>query len=133
MKSVSVSKQGGVSLVGLILVLALVGLVGVLGLKVVPTVVEFMSIKKAMAAAKASGNTPMEIKKSFDKQADVGYIESVSSKDLELTADGDQIDVSIAYQKKIPMFGPVSLLIDYAATTAASGTPVAAVSKKPAS
>jgi type II secretory pathway pseudopilin PulG len=132
MKSASVSKQGGITLVGLIFVLALVGLVGVLALKVLPTVIEFMSIKKAMTAAKASGTTPLEIKRSFDKQTDVGYIDSVSSKDLELTPNGDQIDVSIAYQKKIPMFGPVSLLIDYAATTA-TGTPVATVSKKPAS
>lgn len=132
MKRTSLSKQDGISLVGLIFVLALVGVVGVLALKVSPTVVEFMSIKKALAAAKAAGNTPLEIKKSFDKQTDVGYIDSVSSKDLELTPNGDQIDVSIAYQKKIPMFGPVSLLIDYAATTAATGMPVAAASKKPA-
>lgn len=133
MRSESAVKQRGITLVGLLFVLALVGLVGVLALKVSPTVVEFMSIKKAIAAAKAAGPAPMEIKKSFDKQTDTGYIDSVSSKDLELTPNGDQVEVSIEYQKKIPMFGPVSLLIDYSATTAPLGAPVAAVSKKPAS
>ena len=132
MKSGSLSKQGGITLVGLIFVLAVVGLIGVLALKVSPTVVEFMSIKKALAAAKSAGPTPVEIRKSFDKQAETGYIDSVSSKDLELTPNGDQVDVSIAYQKKIPLFGPASLLIDYEATTAATGTTVATMSKKPA-
>ncbi len=133
MKSASVSKQRGISLVGLIFVLALVGLVGVLALKVSPTVVEFTSIKKAMAAAKAAGPAPLEIRKSFDKQTETGYIDSVTSKDLDLLPNGDQVEVSIAYEKKIPMFGPVSLVIDYAATTAPIGTPIANASKKPAS
>ena len=93
MKSGSSSKQDGITLVGLIFVLAIVGLVGVLALKVSPTVIEFMSIKKAMATAKASGTTPIEIKKTFDKLTETGYIDSVSSKDLELTPNGDQIEL----------------------------------------
>ena len=112
------AKQRGITLIGVIFIMAILGVIGVLGLKVVPTVIEFQSIKKAMATAKAAGNTPVEIKSAFDKQTNVGYIESVSSKDLELSKDGDHIEVSIAYQKKIPLFGPASLLIDYAATTA---------------
>lgn len=115
-------KQAGITLVGLIFVLAILGVVGVLALKIVPTAIEFMSIKKAMAAAKAAGTTPLEIRSSFDKQANTGYIDTISGKDLEFTKDGDQIDVSVAYQKKIPLIGPASLLIDYAATTA-SGSP----------
>jgi len=126
MNSRTKQTQRGITLVGLIFVLAMVGLIGVLGLKVFPTVVEFMSIKKAMIAAKAAGNTPTEIKTSFDKQATTGYIESVSSKDLQFSKGGDQIDVSIAYQKKIPLFGPASLLLEYEATTASG------VHRKPA-
>lgn len=93
-------KQAGITLVGLIFVLAILGVVGVLALKIVPTAIEFMSIKKAMAAAKAAGTTPLEIRSSFDKQANTGYIDTISGKDLEFTKDGDQIDVSVAYQKK---------------------------------
>ena len=116
------TRQRGITLVGLIFVLALLGVVGVLGLKVVPTAIEFMAVKKAIVAAKAGGNTPNEVRASFDRQATTGYIDSVSGKDLEIVKDGDQIEVSVAYAKKIPLFGPASLLMDYAATTA-SGTP----------
>lgn len=129
----SLSKQGGITLVGLIFVLVVLGVVGVLGLKVTPTVIEFMSIKKAIASAKAAGPTPIEIRKSFDRQTQTSYIDSVTSKDLELTPNGDQVEVSIEYQKKIPMMGPVSLLIEYAASTAAPLSATATVSTKPAS
>ncbi len=118
MKLRSNNRQRGVSLTGLIFVLAIVAMFAVLGLKVVPTVSEYMSIKKAIVSAKAAGTTPMEVRNSFDKHADVGYIESISSKDLEIVKNGEGLDVSFAYQKKIGLVGPVSLLIDYEGSTA---------------
>jgi Tfp pilus assembly major pilin PilA len=111
-------RQGGLSLVGFIFVIAIIAVVAILGLKVVPTVVEYSAIKKAIVTARGAGSTPREIQTSFDKQRDAGYIESVSGQDLEITRSGDGIDVSVAYQKKIGLFGPVSLVIDYAASTA---------------
>lgn len=109
------------TLISLILILAVLGFIGLIGLKVTPTVIEFMAIKKALVKAKESGTTIIEIKRSFDKQTETGYIDSVSSKDLEITKDGDRIELSVAYAKKIPVLGPVSLLIDYAASTAPLG------------
>ncbi|MGB7480729.1 MAG: DUF4845 domain-containing protein [Burkholderiaceae bacterium] len=111
-------RQRGITLVGLIFVLALLGALGVLGMKVVPTVVEYYSIKKAVASAKTAGNTIPEIQAAFDRQTDVGYIDSISGKDLEIVKDGDDIEISFAYPKKIPLFGPASLLIEYTGTTA---------------
>jgi len=109
--------QGGVSLSGFMVVVAFIALLAVVGMKVVPTVVEFSSIKKALTSAKNAGSTAGEIKAAFDKQSSVGYIDSVSGKDLEVKRNGDGFDVSVAYEKKISLFGPVSLLIDYQATT----------------
>lgn len=112
--------ERGISLVGFIFIIAILAAVAILGMKVVPTVIEFAAVKKAIVTAKLAGSTPLEVKTSFDKQRDVNYIESVSGKDLEITRGNDGLDVSIAYQKKIELFGPVSLLIDYAATTASA-------------
>lgn len=115
------AKQRGITLLGLILVLAILGAIGVLGLKVVPTVVEYMSVKKAVASAKAAGTSAPEIRAAFDRQADVGYIDSITGKDLEIVRDGEQFEINYAYTKKIPLFGPASLLIEYAGTTARLG------------
>lgn len=108
-------KQQGLSLVGFIFVIAIVAVIAVLGMKVVPTVVEYVGVKKAITAAKNAGSTPAEIRTSFDKQADTGYIESVSGKDLQITKTDDGFDVGVAYEKKIPLIGPASLVIDYVA------------------
>jgi Tfp pilus assembly major pilin PilA len=108
-------KQQGLSLVGFIFVIAIVALIAVLGMKVVPTVVEYMGVKKAIAAAKNAGSTPAEIRTSFDKQAETGYIDSVSGKDLQIAKTDNGFDVGVAYEKRIALVGPVSLVIDYVA------------------
>jgi hypothetical protein len=114
-------REQGLSLIGLIFLLAILGMAAVLGAKVTPTVIEFVGIKKAIVVAKANGTTPSEIKLSFEKQADVGYLESVKPRDLVITKSDDGYDVSFSYQKKIPLFGPASLLLEYQGTTAKNG------------
>lgn len=115
-------QQQGVTLFGLIVWVAILGLIAMLGAKVVPTVIEYNSIKKAIAAVKVKGGTVKEIQNGFDRQADVGYIDSIHGKDLDITKNGDDIEISFAYQKKILLVEPVSLLIDYSGTTAKSST-----------
>ncbi|MGN6390594.1 MAG: DUF4845 domain-containing protein [Burkholderiaceae bacterium] len=115
-------RASGMTLVGFILLVAVVGFIGVMALKVSPTVTEYLSVRKAIAQAKASGHSVREIQESFDRQADVGYIGSISGRDLEITKTSDGgYDVSFAYPKKIALFGPVSLLIEYEGSTASDG------------
>jgi hypothetical protein len=116
-------RQQGISLVGLIFVLAILAGLAVIGMKVVPTVTEYNAIKNAVAKAKNDGSTPAAIRNSFDKQADVAYITSITGKDLEIASVGGDTEVSFAYDKKIPVAGPVSLLIEYAGTTAKTQKP----------
>ncbi|MDF3037020.1 MAG: hypothetical protein K0S28_2294, partial [Paucimonas sp.] len=89
-----------------------------IGMKVVPTVSEYFAIKKAIVIAKESGKTVRDIQTSFDKQASASYIDSISGKDLEIIRDGENFEVSFAYEKKISLMGPLSLVIDYRGGTA---------------
>ena len=111
-------KQQGISLSGLILVLIIVAMFAVIGMKVVPAVVEYQSIKKAIVLARDSGSSASEIVNSFNKQASAGYITTISGKDLEITKDANGVVVSFAYEKKLPLVGPASLLLEFAGTTA---------------
>ncbi len=120
MKTVQMGKQRGMSLVGLMFVLGILAMVVLLAAKITPTVVEFSSIKKAIVAAKLAGGSVKEIQTSFDKQADVGYIDSVHGRDLIIEKSETGFEVSFAYTKKIPLFGPASLLLEYEGTTAKS-------------
>ncbi|MYN28673.1 DUF4845 domain-containing protein [Duganella levis] len=114
-------RQQGISLVGLIVVLAALGFVLMLGLKIVPTYMEYRAIKNAIATAKATGGGVIEIQKSFDASATASYISSISSRDLIIEKNNGETDISFAYEKKIPLVGPASLLLEYEGTTAKSG------------
>lgn len=113
--------QLGLSLIGLLFFLVIIGGIALIGLKVLPTVTEYMSIKKSIGLAKASGNNKRDIMLSFDKQADVAYITSITGKDLDIVNENGEFEVSFTYEKKIPLAGPVSLMIDYEGTTRKNG------------
>lgn len=111
-------RQQGLTLVGLIFVLAIAAVIAVLGMKVVPTAIEYSAIRKSIMSAKAAGNTAAEVRAAFDRQANVGYIDAIAGKDLDIVKVDGEMEISFAYQKKIPLFGPASLLLEYAGTTA---------------
>ncbi|NMM39048.1 MAG: DUF4845 domain-containing protein [Glaciimonas sp.] len=118
MRTAIKTRQNGLTLVGLIFILAIVAVVALLAMKVVPTAIEYSAISKAILSAKNSGTTVAEIRTAFDRQANAGYIDAIDGKDLDITNIDGETTVSFAYQKKIPLFGPASLLLEYAGTTA---------------
>lgn len=118
---VSRKRQQGISLSGLIFVLVVVGLIGVFGMRTVPSVLEYRAVVRAIGVAKATGGSVQEMRTSFDRNADVAYITSVAGRDLIFTRDNGQVDISFAYEKRLPIAGNVSLVIDYSGTTNPSG------------
>ncbi len=110
------SQQRGLSFIGLVVLMAAVIFVFVVGAKVVPTVIEYQTIVKALNKAK-EGNTVPEVRAIFDKAASIDLISSVSGKDLEVSKNGDKVVVSVAYNKEIELVGPTYLLIKYAGTS----------------
>ena len=83
-------------------------------LKIFPTVTEYLAVKRAIVKARADGTDPQSIRSAFDRAAAIDDITSISGKDLivERRPDGKAV-VSFQYEKRIALFGPVSLVIDY--------------------
>jgi hypothetical protein len=110
-------RQEGLSIVGLIIIgLIVVALLG-LGFKLIPAVIEYIAIERAVQKIKGEGSTVRDIQASFDRHATIDDITSINSRDLDITKEGDQIVISYAYQKKIPVMENVSIVIDFAGTT----------------
>lgn len=113
--------QRGVALSGLIFWGIVLILVAVLGMKVTPSVIEYFKIlqgSKAVVAKATPEATVVELRRSFDKFAEVDHL-SFSSRDLEIYKDNrGQVVIEFAYEKRIPLFANVSLLIDYKGSTA---------------
>jgi hypothetical protein len=113
--------QSGVSLVGLILVLALLGVAVLFAFKLLPTYTEYSAIKDGIVRAKETGGTPREIQVAFDKHTSINDVTAIRGRDLTITRDDGEVQISFAYEKRVPLMGNVSLLIDYAGTTDPSG------------
>ena len=117
MKTKTASRQRGLSLVGLIFVGLIVVMLLGLGFKVVPAVLEYIAIERAVQKIRNEGTTVRDIQVAFERHATIDDIKSITSKDLDITKEGDRVVISYAYQKKIELIDNVSLVIDFAGTT----------------
>lgn len=113
-------KQRGLALSTLIGWCIGIALVALVGMKVVPSLLEYQAILKSVksVAAEASPqSTVPELRKAFSSFAQVNDFSSISSEDLVITKDGGEIVIAFSYEKRIELFGNVSLLIDYSGSS----------------
>jgi len=104
----------GMVVVGIIIVLVVIG-----GLKIAPAYIEYFTVKKAIVgvAQTTSRGTVAEVRQAFDRRAQIDDIDVIAGKDLEITKEGNEIVISFAYPKRISLFGNVSVVIDFAASS----------------
>lgn len=105
-------KQGGISFIGVLVLVGLLAFAGVIAAQVFPTLIEFQAITKAASKAK-EGNSVGEVRSIFDKAAQIDDIKSITGRDLEVSKEGDKTVVAFAYNKEIHIGGPAYLLLKY--------------------
>ena len=108
-------QQRGISLFGLLFWAIVIGFVGYVLVITLPTINEYLTIKRTVEKIAASNPaTVAEARSAFDRQKDVEYsISAISGKDLVISKENDQVVISFAYQKELPISGPVYLLLKY--------------------
>ncbi|MCK6407392.1 MAG: DUF4845 domain-containing protein [Rhodocyclaceae bacterium] len=114
-------KQKGVSLSGLMFWGVIVAMIALVVIKVAPSAIEYWKIRKGVmnVAQQAKGDSTVpELRKAYARQAEIDHTSDIKPEDLEISKEGNQIVISFAYDKRIPLFGPVSLLIEYKASSA---------------
>ena len=111
------SRATGISLMGLIVILALLAVVAVFGMKVIPSFLEYRAAKNAIfsIARERPNATPAEVRKSFESRAVIDGIDSLRPEQLEIGKG----TIAFNYRKEVPLFSNVGLYIDYQANTAA--------------
>lgn len=119
------SKQRGLSLIGFLFIGALVVFAAFLAIKTFGTVVEYLTIKKAISAVAgdSSNATVGDVRKAFDRRALIDDINSVRGADLDVAKVGGKIVIGVAYERRIELFGPVSLCLDFQTSSAGADNP----------
>jgi len=106
------------SLLGLLLVSALVIAVVLVGFKLFPAYAEYLTVKKALSEIVRNPeyrNSTREIQAAFERRATIDDIKSVSSRDLEIAKEGDKVSISASWSVKVPLFYNVSACMDFEA------------------
>ncbi|MGH8680316.1 MAG: DUF4845 domain-containing protein [Burkholderiales bacterium] len=119
-------RQRGMGFAGVLLLLIAIVFVAIIGMKLVPAYIEYFTIKNAVTAITQSGElrnaTVADVRKAFDSRANIDDITAVRPGDLEVTKDGNQIVIAFAYEKRIPLFSNISVVIDFASSTNPAST-----------
>jgi len=108
------SRQQGVTLFGLLFWAVIVGFLALIGMRVLPALNEYFTIKRTVAKIAMGNKTVPEIRSDFEKQKDIEYsIVSITGKDLVITKENEKVVVSFAYDKEVELVKPVFLLIKF--------------------
>ena len=114
-------KQRGVSMLGFLFVAVAVIFIAMLAMKLVPAYIEFFSVKKILNAmgqdseTKAMSNN--EIRSSFAKRANVGYVTVVKPEDLDIDRSGGNMVISTEYEYRTPLVANISMVVDFKASS----------------
>ena len=113
--STSARRQSGVTLIGLLFWAVLLASVALLSMEVFPAVTEYRTILSMVnKIADSGGSTVPEIRAAFGRATQIEYgVTSIDAKDLMVTKEDDRVVISFAYDKEIPLFEPVYLLIKF--------------------
>ncbi len=108
-------RQQGITFVGMVLLAIVVAFGAVVVIKVLPTLNEYYTTKKAINKIASSGVSSIPlIRREFENQRAIEYsISSVSGNDLEIDTTGNVVTISFAYDKEVEIIEPVFLLIKY--------------------
>jgi hypothetical protein len=118
------AKQKGLGFAGVLTVLVAIILAAIIGMRVVPAYIEFFTIKKAIASMTQSGElrnaSVADVRRSFDRRTQIDDISAIKATDLEITKEGGEVVIGFAYEKRIPLFKNISLVIDFAGSSGGS-------------
>lgn len=115
-----VRAQRGLGLIGLLFGAAFLAMVALVGMQVVPTVTEYFAVKRAVSRAIDGADSAAQIQSAFDRYAAIDDIKAITGRDLLIERDpkSGRWVAEFQYTRKIELFGPASLQLDYRGNSA---------------
>lgn len=101
---------------GLLVAAVVVAIVAMLGIKIAPEYYEHRQILNAIhkvAAESDAATSVAQVRAAFDRQANVDYISAITGADLDVSKESGAIVIEFAYERRVPLFGNASLLLDF--------------------
>jgi Domain of unknown function (DUF4845) len=114
------NKQRGVTFIGWLLLLVPIAIVLYAGIRLAPMYLNYMRVSKSLsrtatetASAGGAGLNPQVMRTTLAKLFDIESIEHPDIKDIDIHREGDHWVAIADYEDVAPMFGNVSLLVQF--------------------
>ena len=118
--------QQGLTLIGFAMVLIVAGCVAYLAMRVVPMYLEYMQVVKALeGVAQEPGIETMDpdrIHNLLGRRFNIGYVETINSKDVKILRDANGMRLSVNYEVRKPVVSNVDLIMHFEKTVPVGST-----------
>ena len=106
--------QGGMTLIGFIIVLALVGFFAYIAMKLVPMYSEYYAVKQALKGLQAepgiANRDPGKIQDLFFRRLYISYAENVKPENVEMERVDGGWELSVEYEVRKPLMGNLDVV-----------------------
>ncbi|MGY3231462.1 Tfp pilus assembly major pilin PilA [Luteibacter sp. HA06] len=111
------SRQSGITLIGFIIMLAIVGFFAFMAMKLVPSYIEYMGVVKALnQMSTEGGNEDIEqARRQLAFKMSFQYVDdsTIKPKDVTIQRLGNQTNLRVAYDKVIPFIYNIAFLLHF--------------------
>lgn len=106
--------QGGMTLVGFIIVLAVAGVFIYMGMKVIPMYSEFYAVKEALQGLagepEIASKDPAEIEKLFFRRLDISYADTVEPEHVKIVRKDAGYLMTVKYEVRTPLIANLDVV-----------------------
>lgn len=124
------SKQSGITLIGFLVIMAIVGFFAYMAMKLVPSYSEYMGVAKAMnqiATEGVSGKSLDDIRRELMFKMNFQYVDDATIKPADITLVRDRASgnssLRVAYDKEVPFMYNIDFLLRFDKSVPMQGNP----------
>jgi Tfp pilus assembly protein PilE len=114
-------RQQGMTMIGVLFVLALIGVIGYAGMRILPLYLNYMKVSRSMEATaqefKGDSVDQAALRRTLEKHWQIEDIDAVEAKDVEITKDEGATTMHVAYDDSAPYIANVSLTVHFDKTS----------------
>lgn len=108
------NRQNGMTLIGWLVMLALIGFLALIAIRLVPAYIEYNTIVQSMmqAHSQATPETPInEVRNSIGRRFMINDVKSVHVRDIKITRKDGNLVMELAYEYRTPMMSNVDAVV----------------------
>jgi hypothetical protein len=114
--------QRGLTIFGFLITAAVVVVFALVGFRVIPSYVEYYSVKRAledtMRGGSVDSNNPQAFRTELERRLQTSYVENVKARDVILQRTGGQTTAELSWERRLHMVGNAYILLEFEVNSA---------------